>query len=297
MAGRTYAGGRFCLIVDGKTCGFIKKVSGGTIKGNVVEHDLGVDVYKRKHLATIEHDALSFDMGGGVAPEMWEWIKASFDKGYVTKSAELHNADFDYKSQSVREFMDCLITEVSVPTLEGSNKESFYLSVKMTPERIRYSKGTGAVISGEADMKQKKFLLSNFRFELGSLPCSRVAKVEGIKWTQELSADEVGQFREPTKHPTSVKLDNLKLEISAADIAPWQEWHKSFVIDGKCTQGDELTGSLTMLGPDMAEELCTFDFINVGIISLEYGSGEANNNSLARFNVELYVEELKLTYG
>ena len=77
-----------------------------------------------------------------------------------------------------------------------------------------------------------------------------------------------------------------------ADIEPWAEWHKSFVIDGKCTDSDELTGSLTFLGPDLEEELASISLKHVGIISLEQGAVEANKEEIARATVELYVEEV-----
>ena len=109
--------------------------------------------------------------------------------------------------------------------------------------------------------------------------------------------DEVGQFREATRHPAKVEVPNLKVTISQADIEPWQEWHKSFVIDGKCADEDELSGSITFLAPDLVTELATIELVHVGVMSLEAGGGEANKEEVARFTVELYVEEMKFNYA
>ena len=43
------------------------------------------------------------------------------------------------------------------------------------------------------------------------------------------------------------------------------ERNQTFVIDGKCADSDELTGSLTFLGPDLVEELAEIQFDHVGI--------------------------------
>ncbi len=290
-AKRSFTAGRFAMGIDGVFAGFIKKVSGGTVKGELVKHNLGTSFYQKKHLATISHEPLNLEMSMGMGKPMWDWVKASFDKGFVQKNCELMAADFNHKVQTVRVFNDAYISEVTVPTCDGSSKEPGYFTVKVDPITIRYEKGSGE-IAGEENANSKKWLCSNFKFELGDLPCDRVAKLESFKWTQKIVKDEVGAFREPMKEPAALEVDNLKLSISMADIDPWFEWHKSFVIDGKCADGDELTGSLTFLGPDMQEELATITFKHVGIVSLEQGATEANKEEVARFDVELYVEEI-----
>jgi hypothetical protein len=284
--------------VDGKFAGFIKKVSGGTVKGELVKHNLGTSFYQKKHLATIAHEPLTIEVSMGMGQPFWDWVKASFDKGFVQKNCELMAADFNHKVQAVRAFNDAYISEVTVPTCDGSSKEPGYFTVKIDPNTIRYEPGDGSEIKGDENANAKKWLCSNFRFKLGDLPCDRVAKIESFKWTQKIVKDEVGAFREPMKEPASLEVDNLKLSISMADIDKWFEWHRSFVIDGKCTDGDELSGSLELLSPDLKETLCSISFGHVGIISLEQGAVEANKEEVARFNVELYTEEIKIdTYS
>ena len=139
--------------------------------------------------------------------------------------------------------------------------------------------------------------LSHGLLAQGDLPCSRVAKIGSWTWKQGVIKDEVGQFREATRHPAKVEVPNLKVTISQADIEPWQEWHKSFVIDGKCADEDELSGSITFLAPDLVTELATIELVHVGVMSLEAGGGEANKEEVARFTVELYVEEMKFNYA
>jgi hypothetical protein len=295
--GSPYAGGRFGLVIDGSEfLGYVKSVSGGTIKGEVSVHELGPDNVQKKHISTISHDAFKVEVGMGMSQGFYEWIRQSFDKSHIAKTGEVVACDFDYKAQSVREFYNAHITEVTVPTLDGSSKEPAYMSVSIEPETIRYRKGDGNQITPKISPATKKWLTSNFRFELGDLPCSRVAKIESFTWKQELCKDEVGSFREPQKTPAKVEVPNLKLTISMADINDWAKWHKTFVIEGNCGEDAELTGAITFLGPDLKEELARIELMNVGIISLEQSQSEANKTEVARFEVECYVEQMKFNY-
>lgn len=296
MADRSYTAGRFALDLDGMIAGYVKSVSGGNIKGEVAVHQLGPENIQKKHIATISHEPFTVEVGMGMSEAFYSWIKASFDKGFVTRSGELIAANFDYEAQSAREFVEAYISEVTIPALDGSSKEPAYMTVKFDPERIRYSKRSGEKLKGKIGSATKKWLCSNWRFELGSLPTSRVAKIDSFTWKQAVIKDEVGQFREPTKHPAKVEVPNLKLTISMADIEPWRMWHQSFIIDGKCAEEDELTGSITFLGPDLKEELAEIQLDHVGLISLQQAKQEANKEEVARFEVELYVEQMNFEY-
>ncbi|MEE9133459.1 MAG: phage tail protein, partial [Gemmatimonadota bacterium] len=227
-------GGRYALVVDDAPLGFVKRVSGGTIKGEVAVYNLGPENVQKKHLATITYDPFTLEVGMGMSAGFYDWIRASFDKGHVSKTGEFIACDFDYKAMSAREFIDAHISEVTIPALDGSSKEPAYMTLKLDPERIRYKPGDGSVVQAKVAPPTKKWLCSNFRLELGDLPCSRVAKIDSFTLKLGVIKDEVGQFREATKHPAKVEVPNLKVTISQADIKPWQEWHKSFVIDGKC---------------------------------------------------------------
>jgi phage tail-like protein len=294
MAERSFAAGRFAFGIDGEFAGFIKKVSGGTIKGEVVTHNLGTSNIQKKHLATISHEPLDIEISMGMGQNMWAWIKSSFDNGFVQKNCELQACNFNNQVMAVRSFSDAYISEVTIPALDGSNKDAGYFTIKLDPRIIRYEKGGGEIEQGKEEVSSKKWLCSNFSWDIDGLPCSRIAKTDSIKWTQKIVKDEVGAFREPTKEPAALECSNIKLTISMADIEKWAEWHRSFVIDGKCTDGDEKTGTLTLLGPDLKEDLMVLNFEHLGIISLEQEAVEANKEEVARFTVELYCEKITI---
>jgi hypothetical protein len=297
MAANSYAAGRFAFSVDGQFAGYIKKWSGGVTKGEVATHNLGTSNIQKKHLATITHEPLTIEIGMGMGKPLWDWIKASFDKSFQTKTCALTAADFNYKAMATRVFQDAYIKKVTLPTLEGSNKEAGYFTIEAEPYIIRYEAAGGEDIKGDENANTKKWLCSNFRMEVSGLEdaCKRVSKVESLTWEQKVVKDEVGAFREPTKHAAALTVPNIKLTVSMADIGPWAEWHKSFVIDGKCTDADEKQATLTLLGPDLQEELMTINFNHVGLISLEQDALEANSEKVASFTVEMYCEEMTIT--
>ena len=109
--------------------------------------------------------------------------------------------------------------------------------------------------------KTKEWLCSSFRFEVGDLPCSRIAKVDSFGWEQGVVKDDVGAFREPMKEPAKVEVPNLKVTISMGDLLAWSDWHGSFVTDGVMQEG----------GLDAGKEVGeTIDIINsVRVVHLE----------------------------
>src|SRR5690606_41731778 len=83
---RSYTAGRFALDLDGAIAGYVKSVTGGNIKGEVAVHQLGPENIQKKHLATITHEPFTLEVGMGMTKAFNEGIRASIDKGYVTKS-------------------------------------------------------------------------------------------------------------------------------------------------------------------------------------------------------------------
>ena len=139
---------------------------------------------------------------------------------------------------------------------------------------------------------QKAWLCSNFKVEIGGLPCARIATVDSFTWKCAVAADMVGIFRENTKHPAKVTVPDLKLGISYADHDAWAQAAKKWFIDGAHEEQHEMNGSITFLGPDMKKELGRIDLMNVGFKKFSDEDAEANSEKIKRFNVELYVEKM-----
>jgi len=295
---RTYTGGRFALDINGENAGFLKKFSGLAMEADIVANDLGPDNVQKKHVSNIKWTAGKATVGIGMGKELYEWIKAAFDKGYVTKSGALTAADFNYKAMSVQTFQNGLITSLTVPKLDGSSKDAAYFDVEFEAEQVRWSKGGGEDIRGKVGPKQKAWLCSNFRVEMGGLPCSRVASVDSFTWKCAVASDQIGIFREPTKHPAKVTVPDVKLSISMADYQAWADAAKKWFVDGQHLEENEMQGRIVFLNPNMKDEIGEIELQNCGFKKFSKDDLEANSEKIARFNVELYVEKMvfKLNY-
>ena len=290
---RTYTGGRFAMDIDGFNVGYLKKFSGLSMEADIATNELGPSNTQKKHVSNIKWTPGKATVGIGMGKGMYDWIKASFDRGYMTKNGSFTSADFNYKAQSQLTFLNALITGVTVPKLDGSSKDAAYFDIEFEAEQVRWAKGGGEDIKGNVGSKQKAWLCSNFRVEIGGLPCTHVATVDSFTWKCAVSADQVGIFREPTKHPAKVTTPDIKLAISYKDHQAWADAAKKWFVDGHHEEKDEMSGRIVFLNPNMRDELGSIELQGVGFKKFSDDDAEANSEKIKRFNVELYVEAMK----
>ena len=307
MSYNAFAHGRFALLTDhGEMLGLARMFRGGLIRGEVATRRSGRSFNQRKHLASICYEDAELDIGLGMSPWMYEWIRAAFDIAHVRKSGEIHACDFDGNSMSIREFHDAQITEVTIPICDVSNEEPAYMTVKLKPEEIIYKPGTGSQLVSEINPAGKKWLGSNFRLELGELPCSRVTRIDSFTWKLGVAREKVGMFRVPSlfsgwlgRTSPVTEVPNIKITISLEDVKPWEDWHHSFLVKCGGFHSGELNGSITYLAPDRKEELAKLHLINAGIVALDNFPSQRiprGKEEVACFEVELYVEQMKFEY-
>lgn len=289
---RTYTAGRFALDIDGYNVGFLKKFSGLGMEGDIVSNDLGPDNIQKKHVANIKWTPGKATVGIGMGYGMYKWIKASFDKGYQEKNGALTSADFNYKAMSELSFQNALITGVTIPKLSGDSKDGAYFDVEFDAEQVRWAKGSGQDLTAKIGVKQKAWLCSNFRVEIGGLPCARIASVDSFTWKCAVVADQIGIFREPTKHPAKVTVPDIKLAISYADHDAWSQAARKWFVDGHHLDDHHMDGRIVFLNPNMKDEIGEITLEKVGFKKFTDDDAEANSEKVKRFNVELYVEKM-----
>jgi hypothetical protein len=292
---RTYTAGRFVLDIDGYNVGFMKKFEGLNMEAEVVSNDLGPDNLQKKHVAGIKWTPGKASIGIGMGKGMYEWIKAAFDKGHITKNGTLTSADFDYKAQSQLTFFNALITGVTVPKLDATpgSSSAAYFDIEFEAEQVRWAKGGGEVIKGKVGPKQKAWLSNNFRLTMGSLPCNRVSTIDSFTWKCSVAPDHLGIFREPTKHPAKVTTPDLKFSISYADHQAWADAARKWFVDGNHLESDEMNGLIEFLGPDMKTVLGSIELVGCGFKKFGADAAEANSEKIKRFNVEMYCEGMR----
>ncbi|MCH8063529.1 MAG: phage tail protein, partial [Chloroflexi bacterium] len=278
---RTFTSGlRVEVSIDGKPVGFARSVEGGTIVGQVESLQIATDHHvQNKHIAAIGYEDLSLRIGLGMGKDIYKWIDESFQgvsKDPHEKQVEIIATDLNGNPLSVRGFVNARLTEVTIPALDGASKEPCYLSLVLRPDLIIYDP-EGAGIIGEdpitSGLAIQKWLCSNFRFNLGSLPTGKISNIEPLTWKLSETLPDIpkegdlppGDVIKPSPgpcaplpigaDPSKVQVPNLLLTISVADIGPWVEWHQSFIIDEKCTDTDELSGKLEFLAPNLLDVL------------------------------------------
>src|SRR5882672_6426099 len=188
---RSHTAGRFMLDIDGDNVGFLKKFSGLAMEADIATHDLGPDNVQKKHVANVKWTPAKATIGIGLGKAMYEWIKASFKKAAVRKNGAFTAGDFDYKATSRMEFMDALITSVTVPKLDGSSKDPAYFDIEFEAEHVKWQKGGGQDLKATIGPKQKTWLCSNFLVEIDGMPCERVATVDSFTWKCSVAMDSI----------------------------------------------------------------------------------------------------------
>jgi hypothetical protein len=187
------------------------------------------------------------------------------------------------------------MTSMTFPKLDGSSKEAAYFDLEWEAETVRWLKGDNSDIRGKVASKQKAWLSSNFRFEMGTLPCSRVATIDSFTWKRTVAPDPIGDRREPIKRAATVTVPNVKVECSMADHDAWAEAATKWFVEGHHGEQDEMSGAIVFLNPDMKTELGRVTLKNCGFAKFNRAPLEANSEKVARFSAEFYVEEMEFT--
>ncbi len=284
----SYVGGRFSLSVDGESAGFVKSFGGGDLKADVATHQLGTSHFQKKHLSTIGHSSLTMELDMSMGEPIWDWLEASFEQGHVTRDLVIAPDAFS-ATRLHQEFYDALITEVTFPAMDASDREPCAVTATAVFGHTDHFAG-GGTPEGSRTASGKKWQCSNFRVEIGSLPTERVTRIEAITFTHEVADDSVGASRGRAE-ATVARVSNLTVTMSSLDLEPWLAWFNEFVIEGKCTDQDELTGSIELLDSDLGEAIANIDLRNVGIIRIDRNPMSVGD-AMETFEVELYVEEI-----
>ena len=291
---RSYTGGNFRLDVGGVDVGYLKKVSGGGMKADVAEHKLGPDNVIKKNVANIGWEDVKFDVGIGMGNKAYEWIQAAFKKSFLTQQCTLVAGDFNHKAVQEMQYIDCLITSVATPKFDGADKNPAYFSIGFKPERVRHVPGDGKDIRAKIGPAQKAHLCSNFRLELGDLPCNRVASIDAMELKCSVVKDDVGITRESTIHPAAVSVPDLKVTWSYADFTKIEQEARKWFVDGLHLEGHEMTGRIVLLDPNMKDEIGDITLKGVGWKEFKSDDREGGSDKILRCTGTFYVEEMEM---
>lgn len=296
---RAYPANQFVFILDdGKADGgLIRSVSGGGVRGEIVEEGLGNDFHHAKHVGVVELEAITLEMGMALSGPFLEWLRASWRKEFSRMNGEIIHADFDYRERVSQSFRDALITETKFPSLDGGSKEPAYLTVSLQPEHCKLEKGNNQVVRGVDSPKQKLWTASSFRLDIDGIDCSHVNKIDGFAVKQKVKQFHTGEDRFPQIEPTGLEFPNLTIYLALDYAADFIDWHDEYVMQGAKENVSEKNGSITFLSQDTSSDLFSIVLYRVGICNLEIEKSSAASDDIKRCKIELYVESMDLKFG
>jgi phage tail-like protein len=166
---RAFAAGRFSLQLDGVDCGFVQAVSGGAVTADVVTVPAQGSGFEEKHLGQVRYEEIALQLDLSCDARVYDWIAASLTRQFLRKDGSIVATDAAGKAVSEQAFSDGLVTEVTVPRLDGASKEPCYLTVEVAPETTQLKKGSGKAVKPIAVKKKQQWLASNFKLEIDGL--------------------------------------------------------------------------------------------------------------------------------
>jgi phage tail-like protein len=290
-ADRSYTSGHFSITVDNTNLGAVQSFDGGTAMGQVVETRTGSDSMAKKQLGGIKYEPITLTTGLGNDKKFYEWISNSWTGKAQPKNGSVQMMDFNYKIQSELQFMNAMIVETTFPALDGSSKDPAKLTVVLAPESTRMGRGSGASGSGSSSKSSaQRWIPANFQLQIDGLDCARVNKISPISVRQAAGGDAVGEARDAMKGPGKLTVSDVEVTFSEVSAPTWQKWADDFLIGGNNGDDKEKNGTITLLGPDLKQQLARVKLYNIGLIQLKPDSAEAGSESIRRMTARLYVE-------
>lgn len=290
---RVSTAGRFILDIDGQNVGFLKKFSGLDTEADIITDKSGPNTIPKKHVSNIKWTPARASIGINMGKVLSTIIEQAFSAQQKPFDCRLDKIDSKNKVQSSQNALGCFMTGVTIPKLDGASKDAAYFDLEWEAETVRWMKGTGANSTEKVGPKQKAWISSNFRFEMGNLPCNRVKSIDSFTWQTALAPEQVGASRVPSKQPTTMTVPDINLTISMADFDAWQQAAEKWFIDGHNAESDEMTGAIHFLDTDMKTSLGVIELLNCGFKMFSMNDLEANSEKVAHFTVVFYVEQLR----
>jgi hypothetical protein len=193
---------------------------------------------------------------------------------------------------SEREFTNALLVETTLPALDAGSKDAALITVKLAPEYTRLKQASGKASTFADNKAAKKWLASNFRFEMTGLDASKVSKIDSFTVRQVSRENSVGEMRDYQKVPGSIEFPNLRITLAASTAGSWENWHEDFVVNGNNGADKERNGAIVYLDPTRTAELGRVNLSNCGIFRLSAEKVEAGSEQLRRLVADLYCERM-----
>ena len=287
LSGRSYATGTVVLQAEGVSFGRLKSASCGAVSADVarvaatVETKVPVDA---KQIGPPKYESCEFTFGWPMDKSLFTWISDALASKAAPKNLTLSYLDFNYVEKSRLDLDQAAIAKVELPALDAANNIPVYVTLTVAPQSILATAGSGATVQVPAVSSSKSQLGSNFRFDYGGAPLTKVTKVES--WSFEVD-------------PATQKalLGDVVISVAENDprMASLSSSFKKFLIDGENGDKSETTASIVLLNSTLTAANATVAFTGVGWAAGELVGATSADNSIAKRRYSLYMESATLT--
>jgi phage tail-like protein len=297
---RAYSAAHFGLELDNvkKTVGFFRSIEGGGVTAEVISYQMGENYDVWRQLGKPKYEDIKLQTGMSMSQSFYFWI-ANFFKGVVQrKNGAIVAADFMYVEQARREFFDAQITELTIPKLDGADKNAAYMSVTLSPERVVFKPGTKKKLQYEVMWSaQQLWSACNFIFTIDGFDkhLIRATKVDSFTIKQKPIECHMGEHRSPIKVPGRIEWPNVSFYVPEVDTAPIiKEYMEQSALGAYAGPGHQAV--LTVLD-NAGGELFTVNMTNCHIKAVTPDKGDATTEEIKQVKFEMAVESMAFSWG
>ena len=296
---RAYAAAHFALELDGlsEQQATIRSIEGGGVKVDVMTYQQG-GIYDRwRQLGKPKYDDIKIQMAATTSEPIYDWIANFFQGTPVRRNGAIVAADFYYKERARREFKEALITELSFPKLDATDKNAAYLTLNLAVEDIQYKQGSGSKLTVSLPQSQNLWTCCNFHFELEGLPTDHVTKIDGFSIKHTVVEYHSGGRLSPTKTPSAIEFPNLSFYLPEAHSHKYADYmtNQNVLATKNKVKVSPLHGRLTALD-NQGRELFSVTFMGANILALTPDSSNSTSEDIKQVKVDLYTERMKFSY-
>lgn len=271
-------GSRFVLEIGTARCGLLKAADGGEGYAEVLAEGADASGVVRKHLGAARFADITLRFANTVTDDLFKVIEDLLDRQFRRIAGAVVGVDQANRERSRLEFSEAVVTEFTLPELDGASRELGELMLRLAPGKTTSVKGSNQPVA-VAQNQDRPWHLSNFRLRIDGLDCSRVRRIDRMSFTKP-------------NESSSLTVPDLVVTLSAASAEGWEKWHEDFVIRGDNGPGKEKTGTLELLAPNMSTVLMTVTFAGLGISRLQRVAVVSGTDAIPMLRASLYIEQV-----
>jgi len=274
----------------------LRKATGGNVVGRVIAFASGNDPVIQKQLDGTSTDDLRVELGMAMSSGLFDWIASSWGPNPPSHDGAILACDLQYTIRSERGFVAALISETAFPALDAAAKTAGYLGLRLTPRSVLPGTNPNVKLNLGVGPKQKLWLTSNFKLQIDGLDASKVSRIAPFVVRRPIEVVTSGGTT--TLQAGMVDFPALRITLSMAGADSWFDWYEDFVLNGNNGPAAERSGSISLLGPSLVDELARVDLAGVGIYRLTTDrDDDAPADQIARLTAHLYCEQMTLVPG